>query len=135
MAAISLRHQSLYKTPTQASQFAHALAEEIGKSLMLKLENEVRMLEDDLETHAVTIKSLPKTDEPVMSRDTQMFICGLLDLLNQLVGAFPMSKGIVEQAKSIAFYLLRNSNTKSFRYKAVLSYRVWIMYQVLTDIR
>lgn len=56
---------------------------------------------------------------PRLIWDTQMFICGLLDLLSQLVSAFPTHAGIVDSAKALALDLIRSSDNRAFRYKAV----------------
>jgi len=51
--------------------------------------------------------------------DVQIFTCGLLDLLSQLVATFPKSEKIVTGARSLALRLIRTSDETAFRYKGV----------------
>ncbi|KAL7272547.1 SPS-sensor component ptr3 [Rhizina undulata] len=87
--------QSRYATP--ASQFAKRLIDEIVNAIVEKV--------------ATFIYSRPIPD-------TQLQVCGLLDLINQLVAAFPQSDSVVGKARQVALELIRDSDKREYRYKA-----------------
>lgn len=52
-------------------------------------------------------------------RESHMFICGMLDLVAQLVSAFPDYVDVVDDSVELAMEIIRRSHKQAFRSKAV----------------
>jgi hypothetical protein len=63
-----------------------------------------------------------------------MLICGLLDLLSQLVSTFPHIDEIVVNAEDLALRLIRRSDKRAFRYKSVCSPDIHIFLPLANSI-
>lgn len=113
--AISLQHQAQSRNPTRACQYAGILAADISRSIVERAEQELLALtsQDEIISEPITAPAgvLPK-------HEAHLMISGLLDLLNQLVSAFPDSEEIVEQAKGLSMKIIQTSDRPAFRYKA-----------------
>ena len=57
--------------------------------------------------------------EPFTSRETQLFITALLDLLVQLVTAFPSCEEAIRTSEQLALSIITNSKNRELRLKAV----------------
>ena len=57
--------------------------------------------------------------ESFISRETQLFITALLDLLVQLVAAFPSCEGAIETSEQLALSIITTSKNSELRLKAV----------------
>lgn len=114
--AISLQHQAQSKNPTRACQYAGILAADIARSIVERTEHELNALSS--QQNSATL-SETKIAGVLPSHEAHLMISGLLDLLNQLVAAFPASDEIVEGAKSLSMKIIQTSNRSAFRYKAV----------------
>lgn len=113
VGAISLYHQSKSEPPPKGSQYASTLAVEVARSILDNLELQLQALDEP---------SLPAgTPENQIDWDlnVDMYICGMLDLLSQLISAFPDSEDIARESKTLAIRLIRDSDKRAFRYKAV----------------
>lgn len=110
--AISLHHQVQYSSIGRASQYASNLAAEIARSIVDKTEHALQAPDGGSGEDSDGAKEIP-------SLETKLLVCGLLDLLCQLVTTFPHSDEIVRDAKALALKLIRTSNKKEFRNKAV----------------
>lgn len=63
-----------------------------------------------------------------------MFICGMLDLLAQLVGAFPDYVEVVDDSVVLALEIIKRSHKQAFRSKAVsFIYCLMDLGQLLTN--
>lgn len=117
--AISMHQQS---RPGHPSRAAANLAAEVARSVMDKVEEELRaykwnsnpLLQGMLRNRGNSTVSAPR---PAL--EAQLFVCGLLDLLNQLIATFPKSEETVSRGKALALRLIRRSEERVFRYKAV----------------
>ncbi|KAF8537063.1 hypothetical protein BDD12DRAFT_888648 [Trichophaea hybrida] len=110
---ISSHHQSKSSNPSDAG----TLAGDIARTIIEKLKEQLQAF-DNIRYDVSNSASFEGSDGILSIWDAQMFVCGLLDLLSQLVSAFPTSENIVENAKALALDLIRNSDKRAFRYKA-----------------
>jgi hypothetical protein len=62
------------------------------------------------------------------SLETRLHVSGLLDLLSQLVMAFPKSEEVVRDVKKLALKLIQTANKKEFRNKAVRSELLFLFF-------
>jgi hypothetical protein len=111
---ISSHHQSKSSNPNDAS----TLAGDIAQTIIEKLKRQLHFFDNIRHDVSNSIR-FEDSGDILSIWDVQMFVCGLLDLLSQLVTAFPTSKNIVENSKAVALDLIRNSDKRAFRYKAV----------------
>jgi hypothetical protein len=107
--AISLHHQAQYSNIGRAPQYASNLAADIARSIVDKTELVLQASDGGNNDSAKEIPNL----------EARLLVSGLLDLLCQLVMAFPQSDEIVQDAKALALKLIQTSNKKEFRNKAV----------------
>ena len=123
VTAIALQHQAKSSNPPMTAGFTVSLASDVMQSIVGKLEKE---LEDFGEHKHSSLSCLPQShwrDSDVFPfRDGQMLICGLLDLLSQLVSTFPKDETVVAEPKALALRLIRHSDKRAFRYKAVRTF-------------
>jgi hypothetical protein len=121
VAAIFLHQLAESDHPTEASQYADLLANEVSQTVLERLELQLETFESRRDSSgAPHFSNWSDGTRSELSRpDSQMFICGLLDLLSQLVSTFPNSGVIVADSKALALKLIRDSDQRAFRYKAV----------------
>ncbi|KAI5780820.1 hypothetical protein EDC01DRAFT_256485 [Geopyxis carbonaria] len=120
LGAISLQHQALFRDPPKGAQYASVLAADVARSVINRLDSELKPF---LRNRQSLISGLVRGTirlgtNRVPSRDTQLFVCSMLDCLVQLVAAFPTKRNIVQDSKSLAHRLIGRSEIMAFRYKA-----------------
>lgn len=110
--AIALRHLSKSKPLVVDTSIP---VDEISQNIIAILRQQLGAFDDMMRDGYLE----GSADAPLLIWDAQMFICGLLDLLSQLASALPTRAGIVDGAKALALHLIRSSDNRAFRYKAV----------------
>ncbi|RPB03604.1 hypothetical protein L873DRAFT_1669581 [Choiromyces venosus 120613-1] len=115
--AISLHHQAQYSNIGRAPQYASSLAIEIAKSIVDKIDLGLMALAPSDGSDSDDEEGVGETED-LPGLETRLLVSGLLDLMGQLVMAFPECDEIVEDAKSLALKLIQTSDKKEFRNKA-----------------
>jgi hypothetical protein len=122
VGAIFLHQQAESNHPTKASQYADILASDVSRTVVERLEIQLKAFDSQRRSSGSPHSNRSDDSRSELLRwDSQMFVCGLLDLLSQLASTFPRSEIIVGDAKALALRLIRDSDQKAFRYKAVSS--------------
>lgn len=125
--AISLQYQSQAQVESKAAEYrletAEYLAAEVTSSIIGITKDQLTDYgpESDLEFFEMMNdgKISCPASESLPGRESAMTVYGLLDLLVQLVAAFPNSDNVVYDTKELALRIIRTSNQPELRFKAV----------------
>ncbi len=127
--AITLHHQAQSSRPNRASQLAPVLAADVARSILVKLEHELKPFQRERKPLLRGfLEEGVNRDEGKPLLSAQLFVCGLLDLLNELIAAFPTYEEVAGEGKALALLLIRKSDKRAFRYKAVSRFRFGYYY-------
>lgn len=118
VGSIGWQHQSKFTSPTKFAQFARPWALDIKTTLVDRLERELQGFPHNAPREDAPLEdgTVPPESPP---REGHMFICGMLDLLAQLVGAFPDYDKVVDDSVELAMEIIKRSHKQAFRSKAV----------------
>lgn len=118
--AILLHHQERSSNLRQGPSLQAAIrASAVAQTIIERLELQLAAFDENRGNDENNWGAADGSHIGLSKLDVQIFTCGLLDLLSQLVATFPGSEDIVLGARALALRLIRTSGEKAFRYKGV----------------
>ncbi|KAI5854379.1 hypothetical protein BZA05DRAFT_335629 [Tricharina praecox] len=116
--AILLHHQERSSNLRQGPSLQAAIrASAVAQTIIERLELQLAAFDENRGNDENNWGAADGSHIGLSKLDVQIFTCGLLDLLSQLVATFPGSEDIVLGARALALRLIRTSGEKAFRYK------------------